>query len=190
MIIRSKILIDYFFISKIKFLFIIILIFLAIKSNAHTSQTQESKIPPLSEMKNPSFLDKILDFYITKHDFINPAPLPFKYKTIRQFMKRRQISQENKADIFIFPPEVILEEEEKYRKEILSNVIKKEVNIDEYKLNENADIYGFPESKIYQNHPIKLLKTGSNKIKNFSEFPGKIMFEPKSLDIIDKYLVS
>ena len=76
MSIRSKILIDYFFISKIKFLFIIILIFLAIKSNAHTSQTQESKIPPLSEMKNPSFLDKILDFYITKHDFINPAPLP------------------------------------------------------------------------------------------------------------------
>ena len=158
----------------------------AIKSNIHSSSMQDSKIPPNTEPKYQSFLDKNLDFYITKHDFINPLSTQSKYKAIKSFLKDNQTNHENKADIFIFPPDIIFVEEEKYRKEILNNIIKKEVNIEDYKLNENSDVYLFPEFRMYENHPIKLLKNSNTKIKNFSEFSSKITFEPKTIDIIDK----
>ena len=168
------------------FIFILILICFqsTVKGNVQASGA-EAKITSLPEGKHQSFLDKNLDFFITKYDYTNPKQTPFRYKMIKRFLKERVSMQENKPDLFIFPKELIEEEEEKFKKELLNNVIKKEVNIDDYKLNENADVFGFPDSRLYENHPVKLLK-GNTKIRTFADFPYKITFEPKTLDIVDK----
>ena len=169
-------------------LFILMLLSIdsGVKSNLNSTSSLVKEIPDITELKYQNLIDLNLDFFITKHDYLNSMPISSKNQVIKEFLKESDTSEENKSDIFIFPSEIIFEEEEKYKTEILNNVIKKEVNIDEYKLNENADIYGFPDSKKYHNHPIKLLNNNNIKIKNFSEFPSKIIFEPKTLDIINK----
>jgi len=178
---------DYYYICPFRtFIFVLLLVCFqtTVKANVQASGA-EAKITSLPESKHQSFLDKNLDFFITKHDYMNPKQTPFRYKEIRRFLRERETIQENKADLFIMPNEIIEEEEEKFKKEILNNVIKKEVNIDEYKINENADIFGFPDSRLYENHPVKLLK-GNTKIRTFADFPYKITFEPKTLEIVDK----
>lgn len=140
-----------------------------------------------SANKFENVLNHPIDLFVPKFDFQNPLKYQAKnYDKITEHLISPPKSQVNMKDLFIFPENIINDSENNFKIELLNNLIRKEINMDESRYGTQYNIFGFPNSLIFQNIRPKLLEHDHTTIKNFNELGDIIAFEPKTLNIIDK----
>lgn len=161
------------------------------KQNTENTQQGAESYQQKDNKVNMSIFDRHIDFLLPKWDFQRPDKFKKeKYNKITRYVSDYKKKNENLKDVFVFPEDIIEESENFYKKEVLEALIKKEVNIEDTKYNLNHEIFGFPDSRTFRNALPKFIPNENVEIKNFSEMGDLISFEPKLLQINDKYLFS
>lgn len=137
--------------------------------------------------RDKSYFDTDIEFFVPKYDFQRPYKFQKKgyHDLYRSLNNSENYMSENLADVFIFSESHLKDTDNYYRNEILDNIIKKEVNIEDVRLSSDNDIYGFPDAKSFDESP-KLIKDDDVHIKNYSEMGLNLIFTPNSLAINDK----
>jgi len=136
-----------------------------------------------------SFFDNEIDFYIPKYDFQRPYKFQKKgYQDIYRYLNSDSDKNKNfdiPHDIFIFSDDHIKDSDNFYKTEILDNIIKREVNIEDVRLTSDNVVFGYPDAKFFDESP-KLIKDDDVVIKNFADMGVNLAFTPNNLVINDK----
>lgn len=173
-------------------LFLIVFLLLFKQSECQKEEPREETILEalIKEYKSilhQSFLEKPIDLFLPKYDMQRPHKFrKTSHKKIMKHLSDYKRRTENLKDLFVFPEEEIEENESNYKKEVLDALIKREVNIDDTKFSQHYTIFGFPNSKAFQNEIPKLLENEHSQIKNFADLGDVVTFEPKQLNLIEK----
>lgn len=159
--------------------------------NAHfQEEIQRIKDMYKTNTSQPSITERNIELFLPKFDFQRPEK--FRKEAYNKIYRHASKKPEALKDTFIFPENIIEENESQRRREILDSLIKKEVSMEDFSYGENYEIYGFPDAKRFENsgHEPKYvnLQDRNIKIRNFEEISQIISFEPKELKINEKPL--
>ena len=170
------------------FLFFLLYSIIYIAPIASKKKEKETKSTDLDTNNKGFFDNNDVDFFIPKYDFQRPYKYQKKsYQDLYNNLNSNSTTKETEvmSDVFIFSDAHLKETDNFYKTEILDNIIKREVNIEDVKLTSDNDVFGYPDSK-YFDESSKIIKDDDVKIKNFSEMGVSLSFNPNNLVINDK----
>jgi hypothetical protein len=166
--------------------FVLFLILLS-EIKSYRADTENKK--PFSNDSKVKY-DKILtevaiDLYLPKYDFNKPEKIKDSYTKIHRYINEDKKKNENLRDLFVVPEENILDDEFEYKRRIISELIKKEVNMDETKFKKGLKYYAYPHVSEFENLEFKLLPNDV-EILSYSNFDDGIEFEPRVIELPEK----
>jgi hypothetical protein len=141
-----------------------------------------------SNPSQPSITERNIELFLPKFDYQRPEK--FRKEAYNKIYRHASKKPEALKDTFIFPENIIEENESQRRREILDSLIKKEVSMEDFSYGGNYEIYGFPDAKHFENNEPKYVNSEDPniKIRNFQEISQFISFDPKELQINEKPL--
>ena len=150
-------------------------------------KSYEKDLRELDSLKNLNeLLENPIELFLPKYDFHKPDKFKSdSYNKVSKYLNEYKRRNDNLKDIYIVTDDIIEENEEKYKRKLIDELIKKEVNLEDSKFDDKYIVYGFPDSLAFDSYKPRLINEES-EIKNFDDLGYFITFEPKSLNIIEK----
>jgi hypothetical protein len=148
------------------------------------SEAEHKKVFSDTKSKHDKILtEAAIDLYLPKYNF--QSPQKDTYSKIYRYLNDEKKKSENLRNLFIIPDENILEDDKEYKKRIIAELIKKEVNMDETKFEKELSFYGYPSTREFNNLEFKLLPEDI-EVGSYYDVEDGIQFDPQSIRLADK----
>jgi hypothetical protein len=163
-----------------------ILLFIILISRVKTlkSESEGSKISESKFGHDKILTQAAIDLYLPKYDFQRPHKIKESYSKISKYLNDEKKKNENLKDLYIVPEEDIIEDDEGYKKRVVSELIKKEVNMDETKFGVDYEYYLYPGVEV-PSDDYRFVPNGAEIIPYFEVEDG-IEFHPPRIELNDK----